>query len=112
MFSLLLGLELRAFTNRFRNLTPGKLVRLVTYLLVIAVFLGSSYWLFYRLFRYLFEFPEIGRLLSERLLGTAFLVFFTMLYLSNIITSLSTFYQSPEVSSSWPSRSSPRACSR
>ena len=97
MFSLLFGLEVRAFTNRFRNLTPGKLVRLVTYLFVIAVFLASSYGFFFRLFRYLFEFPEIGRLLSERLLGTAFLVFFTMLYLSNIITSLSTFYHSPEV---------------
>lgn len=97
MFSLLFSLELRAFTNRFRNLTPGKLIRLVTYLVVIAVFLFSSYGFFFRLFRYLFEFPDIGRLLSERLLSTAFLVFFTMLYLSNIITSLSTFYRSPEV---------------
>jgi len=97
MFTLLFGLELRAFTNRFRNLTPGKAVRLISYLFVMTVFLTTSYGFFFRLFRYLFTFPEIGRLLTERLLGTAFLVFFTMLYLSNIITSLSTFYRSPEV---------------
>jgi ABC-2 type transport system permease protein len=75
----------------------GRLVQLASYLIVIAIFLGGGYLLFYKIFAYLAGLADIGRPLMFRLLSTAFLTFFLMLFLSNLITSLSTLYYSPEV---------------
>jgi ABC-2 type transport system permease protein len=75
----------------------GRRVQLASYLMVIAIFMGGGYLLFFKIFGYLGSLADIGRPLMFRLLSTAFLTFFLMLFLSNLITSLSTLYYSPEV---------------
>jgi len=75
----------------------GRLLQLSSYLFAVAVFLVGGYFLFYKIFAYLLALEEIGRPLLFRLMSTAFLTFFLMLFLSNLITSLSTLYYSPEV---------------
>lgn len=76
---------------------PGRWLQLGSYLFAITVFLVGGYFLFYKIFAYLLALEEIGRPLLFRLMSTAFLTFFLMLFLSNLITSLSTLYYSPEV---------------
>ncbi|MBI4725674.1 hypothetical protein HY768_00350 [candidate division TA06 bacterium] len=75
----------------------GRLLQLSSYLFAVAVFLVGGYFLFYKIFAYLLALEDIGRPLLFRLLSTSFLTFFLMLFLSNLITSLSTLYYSPEV---------------
>lgn len=58
---------------------------------------AGLFWLFvfgvtYRLLEYFRNVPEIGTLLSAKLLGLVLLSFFGLLLLSNVITALSTFF--------------------
>ena len=75
----------------------GRLLQLSSYLFAVTVFQAGGYLLFHKIFVYLLALEEIGRPLLFRLLSTSFLTFFLMLFLSNLITSLSTLYYSPEV---------------
>ena len=61
-------------------------------------FVGIFFWalIFAVIFRMLLYFrgtQGIGDLLAAKLLGLAFLTFFMILLLSNVITALSTFFQ-------------------
>ena len=63
----------------------------------LLAFVGGLFWLFvfgvtYRLLQYFRNVPEIGALLSAKLLGLVLLSFFGLLLLSNVITALSTFF--------------------
>lgn len=60
-------------------------------------FMLGAYWFFYRAFSYLADQPLIGTALMNRVLSIGFLTFFSMLFISNIITALSTLYRSTEV---------------
>ena len=58
---------------------------------------GAFFWLFvfgvlYRVLNYFRGIPEIGALLAGKLLGLMLLSFFSLLLLSNIVTSLSSFF--------------------
>ncbi len=58
---------------------------------------GAFFWLFvfgvlYRVLGYFRGIPEIGALLAGKLLGLMLLSFFALLLLSNIVTSLSSFF--------------------
>jgi ABC-2 type transport system permease protein len=75
----------------------GRWLQLGSYLFALTVFLVGGYFLFHRIFVYLLALEELGKPLLFRLLSTAFLTFFLMLFLSNLITSLSTLYFSPEI---------------
>ncbi|HEY4953490.1 MAG TPA: hypothetical protein VII02_01265 [Gemmatimonadaceae bacterium] len=64
---------------------------------VMLALLGVAFWAFiftvlFRLLKYFKGVPEIGPLLSGKLLGLLLVSFFGMLLLSNIIASLSTFF--------------------
>jgi len=59
-------------------------------------FFGGLFCFFYTLFKFLREFPA-GTLLMDQLLGMVFLIFFTMLVISNVIITLSTIYLSDEL---------------
>ena len=65
-------------------------------------FVGLFFWalIFAVIFRMLLYFrgtQEIGDLLASKLLGLAFLTFFSILLLSNVITALSTFFLSDDL---------------
>jgi ABC-2 type transport system permease protein len=65
--------------------------------IVLMSTVGGLFWLFvfgvtYRLLEYFRNVPEIGALLAAKLLGLVLVSFFGLLLLSNVITSLSTFF--------------------
>ncbi|TET82880.1 hypothetical protein E3J38_01430, partial [candidate division TA06 bacterium] len=75
----------------------GRLVRFGGYGAVISIFVVGGYIFFYRIFAYLYTVELIGPVLMSRILDMTFLVFFSMLFMSNAVTSLSTLYRSSEV---------------
>ncbi len=93
----LVAMRVRALWRRLVQPRPGRWLQLASYLLVIAVFLGGGFLLFHRLFLYLASLESIGLPLLSRVLSTAFLAFMLMLFLSSLVTSLSTLYHSPEI---------------
>lgn len=93
----LMALRLGSVWRRLLRPRPGRLLQLASYAAVIAVFLVGGFLLFHRLFVYLASLESIGLPLLARILSTAFLAFMLMLFLSSLVTSLSTIYHSPEV---------------
>lgn len=64
---------------------------------ILLGFIGALFWVFifgilFRLLRYFRTVPEIGPLLSGKLLGLILVSFFSILILSNVITALSSFF--------------------
>jgi len=96
-FFNLIGIKLRIGRIRFKDLFSSRFIQLVSYIIVIAIFLAGGYIFFHHLFAYLYGIPEIGKVLSFRILQTTFLTFLSMLFMSNIITALSTLYRSREL---------------
>ncbi len=78
-------------------LKPQNLVRLSSYFFVIFVFLSGGGIFFYRIFHYLETLEIIGPILAKRIISLTFLIFLTMIFLSSVITALSTFFRSKEV---------------
>ncbi|MBI5191086.1 MAG: hypothetical protein HZA22_10465 [Nitrospirae bacterium] len=63
-----------------------------------VLFWAGTFYLFYRALGYFRGTEAIGDMLAYRLLEMVFLTFFSVLLFSNIITALSTFYLSEEMS--------------
>lgn len=93
----LLAVRIGSLWRRLVSPRPGRLLQLSSYLVVIALFMGGGFFIFHRLFLYLVSLESIGLPLLGRILSTAFLAFMLMLFLSSLVTSLSTIYHSPEV---------------
>ncbi|HSG46932.1 MAG TPA: hypothetical protein VLA43_03855, partial [Longimicrobiales bacterium] len=92
----LLRPKLRIKANRARG-TQGKLLKGA-----LLGFVGLFFWSFifaviYRMLIYFRGTQGIGDLLAGKLLGLAFLTFFMILLLSNVITALSTFFLSDDL---------------
>ena len=90
---------LHVLSPKFRSLrataTRGARGRGARILLLSVV--GAAFWFFVfgvtlRLLRYFKGIPEIGELLSAKLLSLVLVSFFGLLLLSNVITALSTFF--------------------
>ncbi len=68
--------------------------------LVMAVFLagylGLSFWLFWRGFRFVGSFPGLGTILAERLMFLLFACLFVLLVFSNLIIGFSQFFRNRE----------------
>ena len=69
---------------------------------LLLVFVGFFFWTFtflviFRMLLYFRGTQGIGDLLAGKLLGLAFLTFFSILLLSNVITALSTFFLSDDM---------------
>jgi ABC-2 type transport system permease protein len=90
-------LTLRSLGRKLWEPRPGRALQLVVGLCVLSLFLAGGYALFFRIFAYLQGLESIGRPLMFRLVLSSFLTFFLMLFLSNLVSSLSTLYQSPEI---------------
>ena len=70
--------------------------KIIVGVLVVAIFLSGTYWIFYRLFSYLVTVQDIGILLIDRIIAIAFLIFLIMLTISNFISAIGALYRSPE----------------
>lgn len=73
-------------------------VRMLSYLTVVSVFLYFNYFVFYKIFAFLLKTEEgIGYSIATRLTSMLFSTFFIMLLMSSIITSITTFFRTPEL---------------
>lgn len=85
----------------FRNLIKGA-GRRSTIRAVVLFSLGLLFWLgtffaFYRVLHYFQGIEGFGDILAAKLLSMVFLIFFSLLIFSNIVTSLSTYFLSEEL---------------
>ncbi len=85
----------------FRNLIKGA-GRRSTIRAVVLFSLGLLFWLgtffaFYRVLHYFQGIEGFGDILATKLLSMVFLIFFSLLIFSNIVTSLSTYFLSEEL---------------
>ncbi len=61
------------------------------------MFWGGTFWLFHRVLDYFHTVPDLGPILSQKLLHIVFLTFFAVLLFSNVVTGLSTFFLSRDL---------------
>lgn len=78
-------------------LKTQNLIRIISYFIVLGTFLSGGGFVFYKVFGYLETVEVIGPILEKRIISLAFLVFLAMIFLSSIITALSTFFRSREI---------------
>ncbi|MEO0234563.1 MAG: hypothetical protein ABIN39_01020 [candidate division WOR-3 bacterium] len=72
-------------------------VKFLTFLFVITTFLSGTYFVFFKVFNYLLNLEDIGRGFIYRISSLLFTIIFFLLFTSSIITSLSTFFRTPEL---------------
>jgi len=73
-------------------------VRALSYFFVVSVFLYFNYFIFLKIFVFLLRSePEIGYSIAHRLTSVMFSTFFIMLFMSGIVTSVTTFFRTPEL---------------
>jgi len=77
---------------RLRQERDGAGTRFALLGLLALAFWSGVFGILYRVLRYFRGVPEIGDLLSTKLLGLALLAFSSILLLSNLITALSSFF--------------------
>jgi ABC-2 type transport system permease protein len=84
----------KVLTARARSVSDrkGRGVRVALLTVVGCLFWAFIFGLLYRLLAYFRGIPEIGPLLSGKLLGLLLVSFFSILLLSNVITALSSFF--------------------
>jgi ABC-2 type transport system permease protein len=64
----------------------------------VVGYVALGYWLFYEGLNFLYRFPLVGSLLSQRLIFLVFGFFFVMLVFSNLIIGYSTLFKNRETS--------------
>lgn len=82
----------RSALARLRTERSGAGTRALLLLLIGFGFWSAVFGLSYRVLVYFRGVEEIGALLAGKMLGMALLAFFSILLLSNLVTSLSTFF--------------------
>ena len=98
LFRLLLWVQWRSFLTRWRGgwqKSRGMIVLLTGFVLG---YVSLGYWLFYNGLNFLYRFPLVGSLLSQRLIYLVFGFFFIMLVFSNLIIGYSTLFKNRETS--------------
>jgi len=98
MFRLLLWVHWRTWLARWRSVwrkSPALVAVLAGFVLG---YLALGYWLFFEGLNFLYRFPLVGSLLSQRILYLIFGFFFVMLVFSNLIIGYSTLFKSRETS--------------
>jgi len=96
LFHLLMWVQWRSLLARLRGLreqSPWLILLLVGFVLG---YLALGYWLFRWGLEFLYNFPLVGALLSQRILFLIFGFFFVMLVFSNLIISYTTLFKNHE----------------
>lgn len=73
------------------------IIKLISFLFGISIFFSGIFFILFKIFSYLIKEEFIGEVIIFRLVSITFTSFLFFLIISNIITSLSTFFRSPEV---------------
>jgi ABC-2 type transport system permease protein len=94
---LLLIPRLHALQNSFRHRDHSSRWRAFILGALVWLFWGGTFWLFHRVLGYFHTVPDLGPILSQKLLHIVFLTFFAILLFSNVITGLSTFFLSRDL---------------
>ena len=96
LLKLLLWVEWRSFLARMRTIRKESPLLLFVLGGFILGYLGVGYVLFYAGLDYLYQFPLVGALLSQRILFLIFGFFFVMLVFSNLVIGYSTLFKNRE----------------
>jgi ABC-2 type transport system permease protein len=87
----------RATRHRVSELWESGRLQLLGLIALATLFWGAVFYLFHRSLGYFLAFPEFGNVLTYKLLSMVFVVFFSVLVFSNVVTALSTFYLSEDL---------------
>jgi ABC-2 type transport system permease protein len=93
---LLLWPKAKSIGNRLKYRRPHDLIRPVVMGILAVLFWVIIFFLFYKVLAYFKSIEILGELLLTKLMAVVFLTFFLMLVISNIITSLSTYFLSED----------------
>src|SRR5947207_9164584 len=89
---LLLIPRVLALRGGVRRLDRSGRVRALVLATLVVLFWGGAFWFFHRVLGYFRTIPDLGPVLSQKLLSVVFLTFFALLLFSNVIAGLSTFF--------------------
>jgi len=93
---LLLWPKAKSIGNRLRHRQSRDLIRPIVMTLLAFFFWVIIFTLFYKVLVYFKSIEILGEVLLAKLMAVVFLTFFLMLIVSNIITSLSTYFLSED----------------
>jgi ABC-2 type transport system permease protein len=93
---LLLGPKAKSIGNRIKHRQARDLIRPAAMAIVTLFFWVVIFVLFYKVLVYFESIEILGEILLAKLMAVVFLTFFLMLTVSNIITSLSTYFLSED----------------
>jgi len=86
-----------ALRNRFRFREKGDAVKAALLGLLGLAFWAGIFLLFYKVLKYFAGFELFGPVLARKLLSMVFVTFFFLLIFSNMVTALSTFFLSEDM---------------
>ncbi len=95
-FRLLLWAHWRMFLAWLRGTWRESPLLIFILATLIVGYVGLGYWLFYRGLQFIYHFPLVGSLLSQRMLFMVFGFFFLMLMFSNLIIGYTTLFRNRE----------------
>jgi ABC-2 type transport system permease protein len=93
---LLLWPKAKSIGNRIKHRQARDLIRPAAMATLTLFFWGVIFVLFYKVLVYFRSIEILGEILLAKLMAVVFLTFFLMLTVSNIITSLSTYFLSED----------------
>lgn len=93
---LLLWPKAKSIGNRFKYRQTSDLIRPVAMALLAFLFWIAIFTVFHKVLVYFKSIEILGEILLAKLMAVVFLTFFLMLIVSNIITSLSTYFLSDD----------------
>ncbi len=96
LFRLMMWVHWRTFMAQVRSVRKKSPMLLTVLAGFILGYLVMGYWLFKAGLGYLYNFPLIGALLSQRIVFLVFSCFFVMLIFSNLIIGYSTLFKNRE----------------
>ncbi len=82
----------RGILTRLRQGRHGSHAKALLLIITGGAFWAAVFGIAFRVLRYIRGVEDIGSVLPAKLLGVIFLVFLSILLLSNLITALSTFF--------------------
>src|SRR4051794_19629647 len=93
---LLLWAHWRMFLAWLRSTWKNSPLLLFVLGVLVVSYVGLGYWLFSVALDFLYHFPIVGSILSQRVLFLIFGFFFVMLVFSNLIIGYAMLYRSRE----------------
>lgn len=97
IFKLLISPRLISFKNRLTRSQSNRKIKILTVTVAGSLFWFVLFFLTYKVLVYFSSQEMIGDILARHLLSTVFLIFFSILIFSHVITALSNLYLSEDL---------------